>query len=161
MGILGKAIQAQKDGAVYYSQLAQRSAQSALRDIFALLADDERRHEMVLMHVREKLPQPLQDDGVSAKVSTLFESLETIKGDIPAPIEQADVYMAAVEMERAAVKLYEELLDATEDPEEKALYAFLVDQEKIHMEVMDWLYRYINRPNEWVESAEFGIREEY
>lgn len=158
---LSRAIKAQQEGAQYYSRLAQRSAQAALKDVFSMLADDERRHEMVLQASRDELPEALSDSGISTKVSQLFEHLEGLWHDIPAPVEQGDVYLAAVEMEKRAVALYQELMDASDNPDEKALYAFLVDQEKIHMDIMEWLYRYISRPRDWVESAEFGIREEY
>lgn len=64
-------------------------------------------------------------------------------------------------MEKKAASLYEQLLTQTDNPDDKALYAFLIDQEQIHAQVMEQLYRHVNRPNEWVEAAEFGLREEY
>lgn len=161
MGILGKAIKAQQEGATYYSRLAQRSAQSALSDIFAMLADDEKRHEMILQAAREKVPAPLREDGIGDKVQVLFQSIEELKSEIPAPLEQAEVYLAALDMERQAVQIYEELLESSPNPEDKALYAFLIDQEQIHIDLLEALYQHINRPNNWVEAAEFGIREEY
>lgn len=161
MGILGKAIKAQQEGASYYSLLAQRSAQSALSDIFTLLADDEKRHEMVLQAAQDSLPAPLQQDGIDDKVQALFKSIEGLKSEIPAPLEQAEVYSAAIDMEREAVALYQQLMDSSSNPEDRALYAFLIDQEQIHIDLLEALHQHINRPNSWVEAAEFGIREEY
>ena len=161
VGILTQAIQLQQDGAKYYTEQAERHAQNAMKDVFLLLAEDEKLHAMILQASRDQLPYELQDNGISKKVADLFQSLETQKEEIPAPTEQADVYGAAWEMEKKAVALYEQLLENTDKPDEKALYAFLIDQEKMHAEVMENIYRHINRPNEWVEAAEFGLREEY
>lgn len=159
--LLAKAIAKQREGADYYGSIARSHAQNALREVFALLAEDEKRHEMILQAAKDHLPIPLQDDGTRQKVANLFSDLEEQKADIPAPIEQVDVYRAAWEVEKQSVALYEQLFDKCGDEESRALYAFLIDQEKMHMEVMESLYQHVNRPNEWVESAEFGLREEY
>ncbi len=161
MGILSQAIRIQQDGVRFYSDQAEKNANTALRDVFTLLAEDEKRHAMILQATREGSPYELRDDGIGEKVANLFESMESIKQAIPAPTEQADVYYAAWEMEKKAASLYEQLLTQTDNPDDKALYAFLIDQEQIHAQVMEQLYRHVNRPNEWVEAAEFGLREEY
>ncbi|NLD35005.1 MAG: ferritin family protein [Clostridiales bacterium] len=161
MGILSQAIQIQNDGVRFYSDQAEKSANTALRDVFSLLAEDEKRHAMILQAAREGLPTELRDGGIGEKVATLFETMESVKQAIPAPTEQADVYFAAWEMEKKAASLYEQLMEQSSDPDIKALYAFLIDQEQIHAQFMEQLYRHVNRPNEWVEAAEFGLREEY
>jgi len=161
MDILLQAIIMQQEGECYYTARAEQNAQNALKDVFALLAEDEKRHQMILQASRNKLPVELKDNGTAEKVRDLFSGLDWLKQEIPAPVEQADVYYAAFEMEKKAVELYEKLLAASLDPDEKALYAFLIDQEEQHTDIMEALYRHINRPNEWVEAAEFGLREEY
>lgn len=161
MGLLNQAILQQQEGARYYRQQSDNHAQIALKQVFDLLAEDEKRHEMILQAARDRLPVQLQDDGTTEKVAVLFGDLQTQQQDIPAPVAQADVYRAAWDMEKTSVSLYEQLFDQEEDEEYKALYAFLIDQERMHMDIMENLYRFVNRPNEWVESAEFGLREEY
>ncbi len=161
MGLLNQAILQQQEGARYYRQQSDNHAQIALKQVFDLLAEDEKRHEMILQAARDRPPVQLQDDGTSEKVAVLFGDLQTQQQDIPAPVAQADVYRAAWDMEKTSVSLYEQLFDQEEDEEYKALYAFLIDQERMHMDIMENLYRFVNRPNEWVESAEFGLREEY
>lgn len=161
MDILSQAILAQREGQRYYAQRAEHSAQHAFQAVFAMLAEDEKRHAMILQASRDKLPYKLEDNSTTQKVRELFAGLAELKAEIPAPMEQADIYFAAFEMEKKSVALLEQLLAASQDPDEKALYAFLIDQEAQHVEVMEGLYRHINRPNEWVEAAEFGLREEY
>ena len=50
---------------------------------------------------------------------------------------------------------------ATEDAATGALFHFLIQEENRHRDLMEELYQHVNRPNNWVESAEFGVREEY
>ncbi len=161
MDILSRAIEAQREGQRYYADHARQHAQNAFAAVFAMLAEDEKRHEMILQASRDNLPYRLEDNSTAKKVSELFAGLDGLKAEIPAPMEQADIYFAALEMEKKSVALLEQLLAACQDPDEKALYAFLIDQEVQHVQVMEGLYRHINRPNEWVEAAEFGLREEY
>jgi hypothetical protein len=47
------------------------------------------------------------------------------------------------------------------DPREKELFGILATQELGHYLLVSSLAEYFDRPAEWVESAEFGLREEY
>lgn len=161
MRILTEAIRIKQEGESYYHAEASKHAHSALAVVLNLLEEDEKRHAMLLMASRDELPFELVDSGVSKKVAELFSGVEEVKDDIPATIDQADIYYAAWQMEKKSAQQYEHLLDICENPDHKALYAFLVDQETMHARLMEELYRHVNRPNEWVEDAEFGLREEY
>ena len=48
-----------------------------------------------------------------------------------------------------------------EEEEDKKMFLFLIEQEKKHRLLFDELITMLLKPDEWVESAEFGIREEY
>ena len=45
--------------------------------------------------------------------------------------------------------------------EDKKLLLFLVKQEQSHYDLFENLETLLERPTSWVESAEFGNREEY
>ena len=47
------------------------------------------------------------------------------------------------------------------DPQSKMLFHFLIQQETRHVNLLEELVKQVKRPEEWVESAEFGTREEY
>jgi rubrerythrin len=65
----------------------------------------------------------------------------------------------ALEKERQSIELYQKLLlHATDDRE---LFEYLIKQEQEHYGLLEEIIKMVNRPNEWVESAEFGLREEY
>jgi rubrerythrin len=73
--------------------------------------------------------------------------------------EQADVYMLALEKEKQSIALYRELLD--QSVEDKDLFEFLIAQEEEHQKTIESILETITRPGQWVESAEFGVREDY
>lgn len=50
--------------------------------------------------------------------------------------------------------------DATEE-QLKTVFQYLEGQEKKHCIILEELVKLVTRPKEWVESAEFGVREEY
>ena len=53
------------------------------------------------------------------------------------------------------------MLGEAKDEKEKKIFEFLIEQESDHYKVLEQLVEMVNRPNEWVESAEFGLRKEY
>ncbi|HWQ41417.1 MAG TPA: rubrerythrin, partial [Desulfosporosinus sp.] len=40
-------------------------------------------------------------------------------------------------------------------------FEYLIKQEEDHYTIIEQLVSLLSRPEEWVESAEFGVREEY
>ena len=71
------------------------------------------------------------------------------------------MYREALAIEQQSIDLYEKYFGDAQSEEEKALFSFLIEQEKVHYRIMDDMTTMLNRPYEWVESAEFGLREEY
>jgi rubrerythrin len=57
--------------------------------------------------------------------------------------------------------LYQDLLANAEGPLENEIFEYLISQEKEHLTLFEELVTLLTRPEEWVESAEFGIREDY
>lgn len=158
---LTEALRINQEVENYYNVSAAAQGQTPLKTVLGLLAEDERRHAMMLMASRDELPFELEDSGLGQKIAELFSSVEEVKDEIPAPTDQADIYYAAWQMEKKSALQYGHLLEICENPKHRALYAFLSDQEDMHARLMEELYRHVNRPNEWVEDAEFGLREEY
>jgi rubrerythrin len=57
--------------------------------------------------------------------------------------------------------VYEEMYEKADNDEDKKLLAFLIDQEKAHYEMFNQLETLVRKPEEWIESPEFGLREDY
>ena len=67
----------------------------------------------------------------------------------------------ALQMEKDSIELYQKFFKEAGDEQTKKLFGYLIRQEENHFEIFDNLITLVERPEEWVEDAEFGPREEY
>ncbi len=157
MDILDYAFQMEKDGEKLYLDLAEENKGNSLHTIFISLAKDEAQHAKMVEDKKSGLIVTLTE-GASATVENVFGDVATFEfaGAKPA---QVDVYRAAQDKEKESIKLYRQMAEELEDAKELA--DFLIGQEKEHELILDEIVKAVDRPNEWVESAEFGLREEY
>jgi len=160
MDALKFAIQMEKDGEAYYLDQAKKNEGNSLRQIFDMLAREEHKHATILESVSKGLPYELANDAGESR-QNLFAQAKDFASEIKALPEQAELYQAAVDMEQKSVDLYTGMQAETSDPVMQKLFLFLIKEEQDHLTVMEDLYSYVNRPNNWVEAAEFGVREEY
>ena len=96
-----------------------------------------------------------------SKSKNIFKEATNFKSEIREIPKQLEIYHEALDMEKQSIDLYTKLLSEATNDKEKRLLGYLIRQEKEHLEIMEELIVLINRPDDWVESAEFGVREEY
>lgn len=160
MNLYDFAIKMEQDGEKYYLEQAASHKGHAISRVFTLLAGAEQKHARLLQKRAEGL-------NVTAELSLLtddrnvFNELEDFKADVTSIPRQLDIYAHALDLEEKSVAQYEELLDKMAASEDQELLRFLIDQEKQHYELFDTLLTLLRRPEDWVEDAEFGKREDY
>jgi rubrerythrin len=155
------AIAMELNGEKYYIGQAERNKDNLLKLVFEMLADDEARHARILQNKFSGTAYALAESGTLTKAGDLFIRLGNFHNKDKNIPDQLDVYNAAREMEKQSISLYAERLSNAADDEERALFRYLVSQEQDHFAILDELFTMINRPNNWTEAAEFGLREEY
>ncbi|NLE36032.1 MAG: ferritin family protein [Bacteroidales bacterium] len=142
--ILKEAILLEHRGRVFYSDVAARTYNEAVKRIFTIIADEEQEHIRFLSdqfryyqkhHVFMEVDTQhgAVSDEVALKVLT-----EEIKGQINAAGYEAAAIGAAMNFEAKAVALYSSRAEASDDANEKALYTMLADWERGHHQ---WLAR--------------------
>jgi rubrerythrin len=161
MEVLQFAYEMEKDGEKYYLEQAKKNGQNALSVVFKTLAQDEGRHAERISRLAEDVPIELESANELSDRDSLFQAIKDYRGAVAELPDQAELYHTAMEKERQSIDLYADLSGKAEDDVSRGLFDFLVKEEKRHFTILDELFRHVNRPNEWVESAEFGIREEY
>ena len=67
----------------------------------------------------------------------------------------------ALEKEQESLKFYQDLYANASKEHSKTVLQYLINQEDKHCMILDELVKLVSRPDEWVESAEFGLREDY
>lgn len=74
---------------------------------------------------------------------------------------QLDFYRNVCEMEEKNIDLYQKFLSDTNQELDRKLYQHLINQEKQHLEAFEEMSRLLQNAEWWIESPEFGRREEY
>ncbi len=158
MDILKFAIEMEKEGEQYYKEQAQHNRDNGLYTVFMNLAKDECHHAQIIENkIKGIAYQP--EPTISNQTKNVFDGLDDFDVEIKEIPQQLDAYRMALQKEQESIDLYKKLLkEATED---KSLFEFLIKQEEEHFRILDEIVKLVSRPNEWVEDAEFGKREEY
>lgn len=129
--------------------------------MFLALAKDENRHAKILRNKANDLANDLDNPEMLSEAKNVFSDLEVMKNQIKQSADQLDVYRAALENEKESIEINQKYLLKATDNESKKVFEYLIKQEENHYEIIDKLVTLISHSEEWVESAEFGIREEY
>lgn len=160
MDTLAYAIKMEVDGEQYYRNQAEKNADNALGQVFEFLANAERKHADLLRERSEKSSVELKKLAANEK-DNLFNYLDDFKNDVTSIPKQLHVYQMALDIEKKSVALYTDMLEKADEGSDQTLLRFLIEQEKQHEQLFDTLVTLVQRPEEWVEDAEFGPREEY
>lgn len=155
------AIKMEHDGEKYYREQAENNQDNPLNVIFLFLADDEKGHAVILENELKKINYELSDNQTLSNTDNVFKDRGEFKNKFEKIPDQLDAYRIALQMEKDSIELYQKFLDEATDEQTKKLFGYLVKQEENHFKIFDNLINLVERPEEWVEDAEFGVREEY
>lgn len=159
MNTIEFAINMEKEGQKYYLEQAEANKDNELHKVFLVLAESEKEH-IDLLKKRKKLePNKLGDIFIRPDIKKVFREIKNFRKE--GRDKQLDVYRLAYTQEEKSINLYTDLLSLTTVPENQELYKYLIQQEKEHLNLFEDLVILLTRPEEWVESADFGERDEY
>jgi len=160
MGLVEQALELERKAEANYRSAAQATTDSGAQGILILLADEEARHIAVLKGFADI------DDGEGPNLAEAAQawvrgSIEGRAGAISADAGLLDVLRRAMSIERTTEAFYREHAANVADDRAAALFQQLATIERGHYDFVSSLVEYFDRPNEWVEDAEFGLRGEY
>lgn len=161
MDILNVALSLETDLGKYYKKHADLNKDNSLHIIFTLLSKEEENHAKLLKSMADNISYNLEESTVLIEAKQFFKNLDDFKSDIASVPSQLETYRMALDMEIKSFQLYEKLLTDATDEKSKEIFDYLLKQEDNHRIILEELIKLVARPEEWVESAEFGIREEY
>ena len=157
MNVLGYAIGMEMEGNKYYLNQAEINNINGLRKIFLMMAQDEKNHETILRNKMIESPYELIFTDTLSKSKNIFNEIGNFKSELREIPRQLELYKMALDKEKKSIDLYADMLSNAREADEKELFEYLVQQEKQHYEVLDNLVMSLSHPEDWVESAEFGI----
>ncbi|MCD6322774.1 MAG: ferritin family protein [Clostridiales bacterium] len=158
MNILEFAVNMEKEGEAFYRSQAKENEGGNLFKVFSILADDEKQHAKILSGLLKNEKTELSYSEIS-NVSGVFKDF--FKKDIKLKPVQLDIYRKALKKETESINLYIKLLEETSEPNEMEIFDYLIKQEELHHTAIEDIIYHLEKAESWVESAEFGTREEY
>ncbi|MEZ4357500.1 MAG: ferritin family protein [Eubacteriales bacterium] len=161
MNILEYAINMEIDAEKYYTKQAEINRNNSLYVVCSMLAKDENNHARILKNRLGNLPYELTDSDMQLNIKNVFKDIDNFKSEIKKIPSQLDFYRMVLEKEKESIDLYTDFLSKAIDEPEKTLFSYLIKQETKHYEIIYELVLMLRHTEDWVESAEFGIRGEY
>ncbi len=130
------AIEQEANAKIFYKNIAAKTTQKAIKEKFLKLADEEERHEHMLIEILEKRQEELnfkesEDYGVAATVEP-----PTISEDMTL----ADVFAIAMKNEEKAMLMYQQMAKEAPTPEIKKFFEELAKMEQGHKFAMEQSY---------------------
>jgi rubrerythrin len=159
------AIQIEKDGLEFYTEAAKQTADPSGKKMFQSLARDEAAHLKLFETVRESLskegnwPSPEEVAAIGPKQRAhppIFPTGDEVKS-VEVPQRELAVLQRGIQAEEDSISFYSEARDKTADPDGKALYAYLIEQEKGHRTILQGEYDYLTNTGFWFDIREFDL----
>jgi len=160
MNTLDYAIEMELDGEKYYEEQAKLNENKSVKTVCLLLARDEEMHAQILQNKMNELSYELSDTKSYAKIKSIFKDADNFKSEIRDNPTQLEFYRTALEKEKQSIALYTDFLAKAADIKESDLFKYLIEQETLHFSLLDEMVTMLRHAEEWVESAEFGLRTE-
>ncbi len=160
MNTLDYAIKMEYDGEKYYREQAEINKDNGLYVVCNLLADEEKNHAQILESKKNKLDYKLIESDFLSNAKNVYTGVKGIEVEGTNYPSQLDFYRIVCEMEKKSVDLYKQFLFEAKEDEEKKLFKFLIKQEEGHIEAFEEMSRLLQNAEWWIESPEFGRRNE-
>ncbi|HCX05060.1 MAG TPA: rubrerythrin [Clostridiales bacterium] len=164
MNIYDFAINFEIESRKLYEKFAEESGNENLRGVFQGLAEEEKRHENILRQLKEDKKIDEVDSDILSTAKKAFELISkdlTDTKDNVLPQQQVDIYKKAKEIEVDSYKFYTDKAEETEIPEVEKVFKRLAKEEKKHERIIENIIEMVNRPNTWLEDAEWNHMEDY
>ena len=162
MSVLDDAILLEERAQTYYSEAQTQVRDPSAKKILELLASEEQKHAVALNAMKSGEVGRLEAPSLLKEVRGLVEgAVNEGQSSISTDASMREVLQRAMAVEQTTERFYREHAQTEDDQKLSELFEYLADQEAEHYLLASSLVEYFDRPVEWVESAEFGLRSEY
>jgi rubrerythrin len=143
--ILDRAIQSEIEAARFYAQVAAKSSDSFIKELFLSFSKEEKRHRDILEGFRN-------DPSVAISFEKVpdFHVAETVEQPaLSMDMTPVDAIALAMKKEEAAMRHYTELAQVCKDPDRQKLFYELAAMEREHKNKMETAFVDIGYPEVW------------
>lgn len=160
MDIYEYAMKMEKDGETYYRELAGKTVNKGLKNIFVMLADAEVVHYGIFRKLRDKEKVATGQTETLSGIKNIFEKMREEK-DTEVNAAEVESYKKAQEIEKASKDFYLKQAEEVKDMAQKEIFLKIADEEKKHYFILERIIDFVSRPLTWLENPEWYHLEEY
>jgi rubrerythrin len=167
------AIQIEKDGLAFYTEAARQTTDPNGKKMFQSLARDEAAHLRLFETVHESLlkeghwlspeevaaisPKRLDRPPIFPTGDAIKAALRLRSGQAETPERELSALRRGIQAEKDSIAFYSQQMDKTDDPDARAMYAYLIEQEEGHRTILQGEYDYLTRTGFWFDIQEFDL----
>ncbi len=150
------AMEMEKEGEAFYRELAEKTDNDGLKNIFLNLADEEVKHYKMFEELaKHDGSVVIPKMNVEKDAKAIFAEMKASGKKIDFSKDQVALYKKAMESEEKAYTLYVEKANEVQSPEDKEIFLKIADEEKKHHKLLENIVEFVAEPGSWLENAEF------
>lgn len=157
------ALDFEAKGAIMYLDLAKRTENILGKKLFYSLAAEEVAHAQKIDDIYARLKT---EKGLVLPVSPGIQSIEKQIRDFFESSNKLDFsngasdikgYELAMDMERKGYKVYSDFIRDAQNETEKVFFQALLIEEKMHLEALANVYKYLTNTGDWLQEEESKV----
>lgn len=162
MNPLKIATELEERSKIIYLSLAQRCLNhEGIKKILLMLADDHAHHAQVFSSMIKQTASPVRDTQSFKSVRQIFRDMQVKQETFSCDMEQLQLYEEAKKETEKKKQFYSDLHKELTSDEHKSLLIKIIKEEEKQILFLDNIIEMVNRPNTWIENAEFNHLDEY
>ena len=152
---LEMALRLEEEGQKFFEEAAGRVRNPHARKTLLFLAEEELRHIQKIKEFSRSVeagaaaPKIEVTESIESRVKKFNDHLATLKADISPSASDIEAYTMAVKFENGAAEFYQEQKDRSDNPDVKAFYQWLIEEESLHSRVISSCLQFIQDPASW------------
>ncbi|MBI5267177.1 MAG: ferritin family protein [candidate division Zixibacteria bacterium] len=149
------ALRLEEEGRRFFLEAAAQVTNLHARQTLEFLAGEEAKH---IERIREfhrsvesglTAPPIVSAESVENRIRAFNEKLASLRNEMKPLASDVEAYAMAVKFENGAADFYQQQIDNSSDPEVRAFYKWLVEEESLHFEVLNSCLLFIDDPARW------------
>ncbi len=136
--IIGYAIAKEKEAAEFYEDCSNQESFSGSKATLLDMAKEERKHQAMLENLGKEHGVP--DDYKFKWIPDMKRSDYIVEMKYEPGMHYTDILRLAMKREEKALKLYNELLSKSDNPEHQKVFKVLCQEEAKHKQFLEILY---------------------
>ena len=161
MDIFEFAVNFEKENRDYYLERSRNTDNKYLKSLFEELASEEKKHEEIIKElISEKKIEHEESDIIDSAKSTFQQMTDELADNILLT-EEVHIYKQAVELEKKSKDFYLTKAEESNLEDVQKTFRLLAGEETKHQQIMENITKMVDRPNTWLDDAEWYHLDEY